>query len=869
MKGLKTKIMIVVLCLAMITSIFAGCIEQGKPGGETVTPSAPVATIDGDVLSWNVTDGAENYKVYIDGNLSATTIGTKYSLSYLPEGNYSIEVTVTVSGKESNRSKALAYEVNKQEEREEKLVYNDVVNAEYSYDGIWQKVTDTVVDRQLLDRSLWADFVNQFRSATDDETRGWRGEFWGKLMIGACLTYEQTGDEELYEVLLETVKDMLTTQDEDGRISTYKRLSEDPDCNEFYGWDMWCRKYVLMGMESFYDICKDEEFKQTLVESMLAQVDYMLKYIGDDKDFIITDTGIAFGGLASSSILEGIVKLYNITGEQRVLDFATHIVNCGGSSINNQIEMALANTSLPYTWGTPKAYELTSFFDGVMDYYLATGITKYKTAAVNYAYAVLSSEVTVTGGAGYNSEEFNNSVREQANPTNTKANLETCVTVSLIRFFYKVYKVTGDIAFIDCPERTMYNALIGAVDLEGYFDHAFTSYFNLVYSTKISSSAGGMHMVERDYGCCIAYGASGTGLIHRLQYMSSDDGINVNLYLAGEVSMETPSGNRLTLETKTNYPYSDTIEITVSSQEEDPFCMNLRIPEWSENTVVAINGNAIGNAKAGEYCKLYNNWKNGDKITIKLDMKSSLYYGSEECANPDAQYNVAVLYGPLVLARDARLDGGNIYQTVNFVTDENGRVELTPSSTADFYTMCEFETTLADGTVIHLIDYASAGKTYDEESLMSVFLPTTDYWNEDIDLSEGVILECVDDTVIMTLTDGKLGTGPFRSDFELSEELDINDNKFTFIDRGNGKYSMHFTAHDSALCIGVADDGSSLVEEEYSGSEDQLFELKRAGLYYFKIVAYNGALISETGDGSGVHLYSEANSTKQKWLIYA
>ena len=60
-------------------------------------------------------------------------------------------------------------------------------------------------------------------------------------MRGGVLTWEYTLDAELYDVLTETVWDMLTVADSDGRVSTYSRETE------FGAWDLWCRKYVLLG----------------------------------------------------------------------------------------------------------------------------------------------------------------------------------------------------------------------------------------------------------------------------------------------------------------------------------------------------------------------------------------------------------------------------------------------------------------------------------------------------------------------------------------------------------------------------------------------------------------------------------------------
>lgn len=848
------KITAAVVCSAMCLSV--GC-------GENSTEEklyAPSLALDGNAVYWSIVDGAEDYGVYVGGELSDTVSGLRYSLAGFAPGSYTVEVTARRGGEESGKSNAVTYVKEETETPAQKTAVAPLDNGKYEYSGLWQTITDTVVGRQLLDEELWAGFVNQFRSGSDAEDSGWRGEFWGKLMIGACLTYEQTKNESLYSVLESTVADMLTTQSEDGRISTYGRLSEGG--NEFYGWDMWCRKYVIMGMESFYDICKDEALKKRLLESMLAQLDYIMLYVGDGEDKLnINETGVAFKGLASSSILEGIVKLYTLTGERKALDFATHIVANGGSGINNLVDAAIRNDSLPYTWGAPKAYELSSFFDGVLDYYLATGIAKYRTAGMNYAYAVMNSEITVTGGAGYNSEEFNYSVREQANPSNTKANLETCVTTSVMRLFYKAYMIGGDTAFIDSMEKTLYNAMIGSVDTEGNFDHAFTSYFNLVFSAKVRASAGGMHMEERDYGCCIAYGAAGTGLVHKIAETATERGFNVNFYLEGAVTADSPSQNPVTLVTQTNYPYSGSVKITVKTKAAEAFDINLRIPAWSDSASVSVNGVSFSGVKPGEYYTLSREWKDGDEIVLSFDMKATLYYGSAECSNPDAQYNVAVLWGPVALARDKRLDGGEIFETVDISADENGAVLLQPSATASFDTICEFAVTLKSGKVIHMVDYASAGKTYDENSLLSVFLPVTDYWKKDADLEGGTAIVCVaDDTLLTKRGDGLFGPGNFYYDY-----TDLSSHRICFVDRGGGWYSLYFASSGKDTALTVRDGDSKIVESEYTGADAQLFRLERLSLFTYKLVSKDGRLLSADGGGEYIHMYPEAASDKQKW----
>ena len=158
--------------------------------------------------------------------------------------------------------------------------------------------------KQLTDRSLWRLVVKQFEGTPDDADLGWRGEYWGKLMRGACMTWQYTKDETLYQILQESVSELLDTQDEEGRISTYSKEAE------FQGWDMWCRKYVLLGLLHFEEICRDEKQKEQILEAAGKHLDYIMDHIGrEEGKKSITKTSDHWLGINSSSILEPVVRL--------------------------------------------------------------------------------------------------------------------------------------------------------------------------------------------------------------------------------------------------------------------------------------------------------------------------------------------------------------------------------------------------------------------------------------------------------------------------------------------------------------------------------------------------------------------------------
>ena len=189
-------------------------------------------------------------------------------------------------------------------------------------EGILKDSVDFVLAEQLLDRALWDKLVEQYRLKSDSQKSEWRGEYWGKMMRGGVFVYSVTRNETLYSVLEDTVRDLLTVQEDNGRFSTY---SQDV---EFTKWDMWCRKYILLGLICFYPLCQDDTLKEQIVEAMKRHADYIIDRIGPKTQgkMPITMTSVVaedkpiHGAMNSMSILEPMVILYRMTKEKRYLD---------------------------------------------------------------------------------------------------------------------------------------------------------------------------------------------------------------------------------------------------------------------------------------------------------------------------------------------------------------------------------------------------------------------------------------------------------------------------------------------------------------------------------------------------------------------
>lgn len=576
-----------------------------------------------------------------------------------------------------------------------------------------------VQEHQLLDAELWTRFVKQFTFPADDHDLGWRCEYWGKLMRGGALVYSCTRSQELYGQLESTVLDMLSTAGRDGRISTYSPKAQ------FQGWDIWGRKYVLLGLEYFYDICVNEPLKIKILASLKAQADYLLDHFGPGK-LDLRNASCHWEGLNSSSLLEPIVRLYNMTGQREYLNFAGWIVSLGGIQSKNIFELAYEDKLNPYEYPVTKAYEMMSCFEGLLEYARASGETKWAQAAVNFAKRVLASDITIIGSAGCTHELFDHSSLRQADPDFTGIMQETCVTVTWMKLCSQMLCYTGDPAFGDAIERSLYNALSGAVNVNQISQDPLSPHGWLPFDSYSPLRAGkrgqavGGRMVMEDgtiYGCCAAIAAAGLGLAPSIIALHSRDGIAVNLYIPGEASLQTPQGKALKVYIKTDYPVDEEIRIQLGMPEAEEFSLALRIPSWCCAPYPTVNGEYTI-AVPGQWLALKRLWRNGDEIVLRLPMdlrtEDSWKLGNGSETLPPQQ---AIVRGPVVLARDESLGGPPLSAPLTFWIKSDGALDAlsVPLQKLPFQAQQAYDVALQDGGTVRVVDYASAGQDYNSE----------------------------------------------------------------------------------------------------------------------------------------------------------
>ena len=511
-------------------------------------------------------------------------------------------------------------------------------NVKISYNGLIDEAARFVEKIQLLDKPLWEKVIAVFDYGKFQ--KGWHGEYWGKLIRGGCMVYKYTESEELYSTLTDAVKGILTCQDGEGRISAYDKEYELLD------WDVWCRKYVMYGLMYYMEICKDEAFKTEIISALTKHADYIIERIGrEEGKKNITETSTFWLGCNSSSILRPYVMLYKLTNEKKYLDFAEYIISEGGIRGGNLIEIALEDKLAPYQYPEVKAYETTSFFEGVFEYATLTNDERLIDACIKYGNKFLETDVTIIGATGCFDELFDNSTKKQVTYT-TSHMQETCVTVTLMEYLCRLLEYTGDSKYADAIEISFYNAFLGAINREYGNNEGlhFDSYSPILNNRRGLQVGGKQTLLDGSYyGCCAAIGSAGFGAVTSRSAVLEGDVLKITFYENGNITF-----GRNEISVKTAYPFDGKISVNFVSADT-PVKLACRIPAWCKT----YNANLPGTLENGYFITdsvLYS----GDEFILELDMPFVIHTSSD--FDPEVSDLFAVTRGPIVFATEDYAD---------------------------------------------------------------------------------------------------------------------------------------------------------------------------------------------------------------------
>jgi DUF1680 family protein len=336
-----------------------------------------------------------------------------------------------------------------------------------------------------------------------------------------------------------------------------------------------------------------------------------------------------FGGVGAF-----MVDLYYQTGDQRWIDVATRFDH-------NQVFDPLARNEDKLA-GLHANTQIPKWIAAVREF-KATGKTRYKDIAAN-AWNITISAHTYSIGGNSQDESFRapNAISKQL----TGAVSEGCNSYNMLKLTRELWSLNADssTAYFDYYERTLLNHLLGQQNSQDPHGH-ITYYTDLKPGARRGHGPGGIWRYTDDYNsfwCC-----QGTGTETNTKLMDSiywRDEKSSTLF----VNLFTPSvlkwtQQNTTITQTTEFPTKDTSTLRVGGGSAE-WTMKIRIPSWTSNAQVLVNGKPVVGVRAGEYASILRTWNDGDEVQIQLPMKLWTMPAN------DRQDLVTFFYGPTVLS---------------------------------------------------------------------------------------------------------------------------------------------------------------------------------------------------------------------------
>jgi DUF1680 family protein len=346
----------------------------------------------------------------------------------------------------------------------------------------------------------------------------------------------------------------------------------------------------------------------------------------------------------------GLTELFRETGERRYLDLARFFLDQRGRGWlgpGRYNSAAYYQDRVPVREATEveghavRALYLTA---GVADVYLETAEAALLTAMDRQWADLTGHKLYVTGGVG--SRHLGEAFGQPYELPNELAYCETCAAIASILWSWRMLLVTGQGRFADLIDRTLHNAVLAGVSLDGerYF------YVNPLASNGRAEHLGRGGCRRKEWHLVACCPPNVMRLLASLgHYVATRDrsGLQVHQYAPARLVAELPAGRPVGLRMETRYPWEGSVRLTIEDADGGPWALAVRVPGWCSRATARVNRDAVeATPDASGYLRLERAWRPGDAVELELLMDAGLI--EPHPAIESTRGCLAIERGPLV-----------------------------------------------------------------------------------------------------------------------------------------------------------------------------------------------------------------------------
>ena len=469
-------------------------------------------------------------------------------------------------------------------------------------------------------------------------------QFWdsdvAKWIEAASYSLATHPDSTLDVLLDEVIALIASAQQSDGYLNPHYTIVE-PDkrwTNLRHGHELYCAGHMIEAGVAHFQATG----KATLLDVVSRYANYIDTVFGREPEQ-------KRGYCGHEEIEMALIKLYRTTGNTRYLRLSQYFIDERGQTpyyFDTESAPDLHKLGLEYHQAHKPVREQTEVVGHAvraMYLYSAMADLAYETGDETLFHAtkrlwnhLYTKRMFITGGIG--SSMLNEGFSSDYDLPNDTAYAETCAAVGLVLWCHRMLQLECDAQYADIMERALYNGVLSSVSQEG------TTFF---YVNPLANQGD---LTRQEWFSCACCPTNITRLLASLGqyiYSQNEHEVAVHLYVQGTAQLNI-QGQTVILRQQTLYPWSGQVTFTVELEEPTAFALRLRIPGWSSEAMLLVNGEPIDvhTLSKNGYAKIERVWKHADQVSLHLPMPPVRMYAYPEIASDVGL--VALQRGPIV-----------------------------------------------------------------------------------------------------------------------------------------------------------------------------------------------------------------------------
>lgn len=517
--------------------------------------------------------------------------------------------------------------------------------------------------------------------------------FWdsdcAKWVEAAAYALMEAPDDELEKKVDDFIDMIAEAQEDDGYVNTYfqtvepdKRWTNLRDQHELY-----CAGHLIEAAVAYHQATG----KRKMLDVLCRYADYIHSIFGEEE-------GKRGGYPGHEEIELALIRLYRETGEKRYCDLAKFFVDTRGVSprfsASGDSTFLLGESDSDAPWlnsyhqdHLPVREQETAEGHSVRACYLYAGMADVasETQDVELLNAcekiwnnITQKRMYVTGGIG--SARQGERFSFDYDLPNEEAYAETCASISLVFFAQRMLNITGDGKYADIMETALYNGVLSGVSLEGdkfFYENPLSVLPLATKYKKLNSNTGKLgRQPWFDCACCPPNLARLLASLGDYIYSYSQNELWVHLFVNGEVEWMIDDA-KIKLDVKTDYPWDETVVMTIDVEKPTMFSLLTRLPSWCRAPRATLNSAELDiNSNVGSHLRIEREWRPNDEIRLIFPMPVERIQ-----AHPNVRQNagkVALRRGPVVYCLE-EVDNGPSLHDIALADDSDLHVEVEPT----------------------------------------------------------------------------------------------------------------------------------------------------------------------------------------------